>query len=269
MCRSARTPAARSLFDSRGIAMSSITYAGAISRRVKSMVSWSSLLKLRPASAIKIDDAMSRSSHPSPTLGGVAVKALCDSSQCASAAERVMSRRATRDRAAAKHSGAYSITLSCSPASCIKARAPPSCDAGTGVSRPFFKSNSCSARSSGSEITCAAASTKSARAARQLLLNPSTSSRWMTLVYAASMLAGEARAGDKFRTEKKLMGTFTVGSSFQSVSPADSATTAGRAGLGGARIGPRNARASATGVAKRELKTEDAAAPETRARSPK
>ena len=96
------------------------------------MVSCSSLENRGPASATRIELAMSRSSHPSPTRGGVALSALCDSSQCASAAERVISRRPERDLTAARHSGAYSITASCSPASCMSASAPPSCDAGTG-----------------------------------------------------------------------------------------------------------------------------------------
>ena len=77
------------------------------------MVSCSSLENRGPASATRIELAMSRSSHPSPTRGGVALNALCDSSQCASAAERVISRRPERDLTAARHSGAYSITASC------------------------------------------------------------------------------------------------------------------------------------------------------------
>ena len=143
-----------------------MTYAGAISWRVRFIVSWSSRLYPGPASATRIEDAMSRSSHPSPTRGGVAVSASCESSQCASAADSVMSRRAplTLDTTA-KHSGAYSMTDSCSPASCMSASAPPSCDAGTGVRRPFLTSSSCSRRRSGSERTCAAASIRSARAA--------------------------------------------------------------------------------------------------------
>ena len=111
-------------------------------------------------------------------------------------------------------------------------------------------------------MTCAAASTRSARAARQELLKPSTSSRWITEVYAASMLAGDARAGDRFRIEKKLMGTFTVGSSFQSPSSSKAlaATIAPRA-----RVEPRSGRASGAGVAGRAPRR-DVAEAETRAR---
>ena len=76
MCRSARTPALRSRLASRGMAMSSMTYAGAISRKVRSIVSCSSVEKPRPASATRIWLAMSSSSHPSPTRGGVATSAL-------------------------------------------------------------------------------------------------------------------------------------------------------------------------------------------------
>ena len=56
-----------------------MTYAGAISWRVRFIVSWSSRLYPGPASATRIEDAMSRSSHPSPTRGGVAVSASCES----------------------------------------------------------------------------------------------------------------------------------------------------------------------------------------------
>mmetsp|Transcript_24967 Transcript_24967/g.62290 ORF Transcript_24967/g.62290 Transcript_24967/m.62290 type:complete len:412 (+) Transcript_24967:1325-2560(+) len=197
--RSARIPSLRSSARSSGSASSSMTYAGAISSSVRFMVSWSSREKLAPASATRMDDAISRSSHPSPTRGGVDVSAMWLSSQCASAADSVMSRRAARSFTAARHWGAYSMTASCSPASCISASAPPSCDAGTGVSRPFFRSDSCSVLSCPSLITCAAASTRSARAAMHRSLKPSTSSRCMTAEYAASMAAGAERAGDKFR----------------------------------------------------------------------
>jgi hypothetical protein len=138
-----------------------------------------------------------------------------------------MSRRAAFDFTAARQRGAYSITLSCSPASCMSASAPASCDVGTGVRRPAFRSPSCSVRSALSLRTCAAASTRSARAARHASLKPSTSSRDIAAAYEASIVAGIARAGERFRKEKKDIGMFTVGSSSNSPSSPSSSYAAG------------------------------------------